>query len=77
VPYAIEIHPGLSQNKKNDYGVYAEAISIIINKFIERYKGSPLILVDNRTKSFIKSGDDILNFWKILTAGRERLYSWY
>ncbi|VVB63805.1 Uncharacterised protein [uncultured archaeon] len=65
LPYAIEIHPGLAQNGKNNYKAYTNAIKFIFNSFVEKYNRRPLILIENRTNSFIKSGDDISNFWNI------------
>ncbi len=65
LPYAIELHPGLAQNGKNNYKTYAEAIKFISDSYARKYDRLPLLLIENRTKSFIKSGDDISNFWNI------------
>jgi hypothetical protein len=67
LPYAIEIHPGLAQNGKNNYKIYTEAIKFISVSYVKKYNRMPLLLIENRTKSFIKSGDDISNFWNIFT----------
>jgi hypothetical protein len=68
LPYAIEIHPGVSQNRKNNYESYARAIEFILSIFEEKYNNRPLLLIENRTNSFIKSGEDIKNFWKIFIS---------
>jgi hypothetical protein len=62
LPYAIEIHPGLAQSGKNNYKTYAEAINFVFNSYIGKYNREPLLLIENRTKSFIASGNDIANF---------------
>ena len=64
LPYAIEIHPGLAQNRKNNYESYTRAIEFIYRGFVEKYNNRPLLLIENRTNSFIKSGEDIKNFWE-------------
>ncbi len=65
LPYGIEIHPGLAQNGKNNYKIYTEAIKFISASYFQKYNRTPLLLIENRTKSFIKSGDDIYNFWSV------------
>lgn len=74
IPYALEIHPGKSQKNKNknknDYNnpdTYSKAIKQIYDGFLEKYNKKPLILIENRTHSFIKTGDDISEFWATFT----------
>lgn len=63
IPYALEIHPGTNKNGKNNSNTYSNAIKQIYDQFLRKYNEKPLILIENRTGSFIKTGDDILEFW--------------
>ncbi len=67
IPYAIEIHPGRSLRKKNNFKNLANGIETLNNKFYDRYNKKILVFIENRTGQQIKSGKDINNFWKLFS----------
>jgi len=62
-PIAIEIHPGTSDHKKNNFFSFSMAIERIIKEIKERYNYNPLIMIENRTGHIIQDGENIKYFW--------------
>jgi hypothetical protein len=61
-PWAVEIHPGSSDNSYDDIAAAAGAITAAFEK--DSYK--PRIVLENRTGQFINSGKSISEYWAAL-----------
>ncbi|MDP1552765.1 MAG: hypothetical protein Q8M06_07105 [Methanobacteriaceae archaeon] len=62
-PYSIEIHPGQSENGKNNVLAFSKAIKTIHERYEEKYDSEVKIFIENRTKQYIQDGRDIRSFW--------------
>jgi len=74
-PRAIEIHPGISNSKKNNISTFSAAINKINNEFNRKYKKNPTILIGNRTTHIIKNGESINDFWEYFEINYPNLSS--
>lgn len=66
-PYAIEIHPGKYENRKNNKKILSKAIKKLHYNFTNRYGDDILIFIENRTDQYIQDGSDIESFWKLFS----------
>ena len=72
-PYAIELHPGIFLEGQNNIKVFSEAINTLYSKFFEKYDKNVLIFIENRTKQYIASGDDLKEFWEVFSTRYSQL----
>lgn len=64
-PMAVEIHPGGSMvRSKISYDHLIEGSRKILQGYEKLFSHQPLILLENRTKQFISTGEDLAHFWE-------------
>ena len=63
LPKAIELHPGISNRRKNTIRTFTKAIQIIVDDMKSKFDLVPLIMIENRTGQIIQDGESIANFW--------------
>lgn len=63
LPYAIEIHPGQSERKKNNIEAFLAAIEKLHNIYLDTYDKELLLFIENRTSQYIQNGTNIKQFW--------------
>jgi hypothetical protein len=66
-PYAIEIHPGISEKGKNNEKTLSRAIQRLHDTYTDRYGEEVLIFIENRTDQYIQDGSDIQSFWELFS----------
>ncbi len=64
-PYAIEIHPGISQRRKNNFITFSKAINHLHEKYYQKYDNEIFIFIENRTGQIIEDGKSINRFWTV------------
>jgi len=62
-PAAIEIHPGYSDNNFDDI---ARFIKMILKAYQNKFRKTPLVLLENRTEQFISRGKDVKDYWEYI-----------
>ena len=74
-PYAIEIHPGKSENGKNNIKTLSNSIKQLHNWYYTKYGKDVLIFIENRTNQQIQDGSDIKKFWRLFRDNNPDLIS--
>jgi len=62
-PIGIEVHPGKSDRKQNNYISFSNALQMVFEEIQNSYHYMPIILIENRTGQFIQDGVSIRDFW--------------